>query len=78
MYTTRTHAPKCGRRSRTYGYWGWCSVTRPRTQTGYLLPACMAHLTRRERESWGLTPGVAPRPRREMLDVAKLRAGDRD
>lgn len=73
-----THTPKCGRRSRRSGRWGWCSVSRQRTRWGTLLPACMAHLTADEREDLGLMPGVAPRQRSEVPDVAKLRAGDRD
>lgn len=74
-----TQTPKCGRRRRTGGAWGWCSVSRQRTRTGHFLPACMAHLTRDERESFGMLPGVAPKPRTEaVFDVAKLRAGDRD
>lgn len=73
-----THTPKCGRRSRRSGRWGWCSITRQRTLTGALLPACMAHLTLQERQDLGMVPGVAPRQRGEAIDVAKLRAGDRD
>ena len=72
-----THTPKCGRRSRRSGRWGWCSISRQRTRTGTWLPACLAHLTLAEREELGLVPGVAPR-QREVTDVAKLRAGDRD
>lgn len=70
--------PKCGRRHRRGNQWGWCSISRPRTRTGQFLPACMAHLTQQERADLGMLPGAAPRQRTEMVDVAKVRAGDRD
>lgn len=75
-------APRCGRRSRSSGRWAYCSVTRPRTRSGYYLPACLRHLTLDERAAFDLLPGAAERPRKhhqhEIFDVAKLRAGDRD
>ena len=75
MYTS---APKCGRRSRRAGSWGWCAVSRPRTRSGCYLPACLQHLTRQERAAYGMLPGHQPQPRPELVDVAKIRAGDRD
>lgn len=71
-------APKCGRRSRRAGRWGWCAVSRVRNRWGRYLPACMAHLSVQERAAYGIVAGGAPRPRAELVDVAKIRAGDRD
>jgi len=69
-------APKCGRRSR--GRWGSCPTSRPRTRWGRYLPACAQHLTLEERAAFGMLPGSVSRPCAEIVDVAKIRAGDRD
>lgn len=73
--------PKCGRRSPRRGRSSWCSVSRCRAPGGGYAPACAAHLTREERAELGMLPGMVPQPRRRpdvLVDVAKLRAGDRD
>lgn len=76
------HTHKCGRRSKgRYGA-ARCTITRLRLAPGMYAPACARHLELDERRALGLLPGldpVVPAPRRpERLDVAKLRAGDRD
>lgn len=78
---TYARAPRCGRRSRLSGRWGHCSVSRPRTRFGYYLPACLRHLTLDERAAYGLLPGETPRVPQQLqdaIDLAKIRAGDRD
>lgn len=67
--------PACGRRER--GRYTRCTSTRLRRASGAYAPACARHLTRAERGLLGLAGGDPPRVV-EYVDIAKLRAGDRD
>lgn len=72
----------CGRRSKGRFGAARCTITRlrlaPGSTSAAYAPACARHLTLDERRRLGLLPGLVPAPRRPCLDVAKLRAGDRD
>jgi hypothetical protein len=67
-------APACGRRIR--GRYTRCTTSRLRKRRGGYAPACARCLTGDERAALGL--GGQPRHEPDYVDIAKLRAGDRD